>query len=77
MLAALFNKNLKEAYIIERPKKLISKKYIISPEEDIINETLNQDCQKLYVLIWKRTVASQMANAIINIQIVYFKRKFN
>jgi hypothetical protein len=39
MLAALFNKNLKEAYIIERPKKLISKKYIISPEEDIINET--------------------------------------
>jgi DNA topoisomerase-1 len=31
-------------------------------------EKLEPDCQKVYSLIWKRTLASQMANAKINVQ---------
>ena len=33
-------------------------------------ENLDKDCQRLYSLIWKRTMASQMANAKINIQTI-------
>jgi len=34
-------------------------------------DELEGDCQKLYSLIWKRTVASQMANAKVNVQNVF------
>jgi DNA topoisomerase-1 len=34
-------------------------------------DELEGDCQKLYSLIWKRTVASQMANAKVNVQNIF------
>lgn len=55
------SKNAQEAHEAIRPTKI---------KVSTIGGKLDQDCQKLYVLIWKRTVASQMANAIINIQTV-------
>jgi len=33
-------------------------------------ENINEDLKKLYTLIWKRTIASQMSNALINIQTI-------
>ena len=33
-------------------------------------ENINDDLKKLYTLIWKRTIASQMSNALINIQTI-------
>jgi DNA topoisomerase-1 len=33
-------------------------------------ENIKDDLKKLYTLIWKRTIASQMSNAIINIQTI-------
>lgn len=33
-------------------------------------EGIDGDCQKVYQLIWKRTVASQMANAKVNVQTI-------
>lgn len=42
-----------------------------------IDEQLGPDCQKLYTIIWKRTVASLMANAKISVQTIEidFKNK--
>jgi len=37
---------------------------------DIIELDLDNDCNKLYNLIWKRTIASQMKNAEINVQTI-------
>lgn len=37
---------------------------------DSAPDNLEKDAQRLYLLIWKRTVASQMANANINIQTI-------
>lgn len=31
---------------------------------------MDKDCAKLYSLIWKRTIACQMANAKLNIQTI-------
>jgi len=38
--------------------------------KDDIDDNINNDAKKLYKLIWKRTIASQMANAKINIQTI-------
>lgn len=53
-------KGAQEAHECVRPTKL-----------DHRNITMNNsDCVKLYDLIWKRTIASQMSNAIINQQTI-------
>ncbi|MBV1952197.1 MAG: type I DNA topoisomerase [Cycloclasticus sp.] len=53
------SKNAQEAHEAIRPS-LVSK----IPEE--INGSLSKDQYKLYLLIWKRAVASQMAHAVID-----------
>ena len=53
------SKNAQEAHEAIRPS-LVSK----VPEE--INGSLSKDQYKLYLLIWKRAVASQMAHAVID-----------
>jgi len=54
------SKDAQEAHEAIRPTKI----------ENILITDMNDDCKKLYALIWKRTVASLMANAIINIQTI-------
>lgn len=53
------SKNAQEAHEAIRPTSII-----LTPEQ--IKEALTQDQFKLYDLIWKRTVASQMVEAIID-----------
>lgn len=54
------SKNAQEAHEAIRPTKLSVNEY----------NNLGPECAKLYNLIWKRTVASQMADAKINIMII-------
>ena len=54
------NKGAQEAHEAIRPT------HIDKPEA----EKMDPDCQKVYSLIWKRTLASQMANAKVNIQTI-------
>lgn len=61
------SKNAQEAHEAIRPTKIKTSSIT----------KLDQDCQKLYLLIWKRTVASQMSNAIINIQTVQIDAQNN
>jgi len=53
-------KGAQEAHEAIRPTKLNLDKI----------DKLDSDCKRLYNLIWKRTIASQMSNAIINIQTI-------
>ncbi len=53
------SKNAQEAHEAIRPTA-------ITQTPDIIKEYLSQDQYKLYSLIWKRTVASQMIHALID-----------
>ena len=55
------NKGAQEAHEAIRPTHI---------KKDCLEESYEKDCQKLYLLIWKRTIASQMANAKINIQTI-------
>jgi len=55
------NSNSQDAHECIRPTNIIN--------EDISN-LLDDECNKLYNLIWKRTIASQMSNAEIEIQII-------
>jgi DNA topoisomerase-1 len=55
------NKGAQEAHEAVRPSNM---------ELLEVPDNLDKDCQKLYSLIWKRTIASQMANAQINIQTI-------
>jgi DNA topoisomerase-1 len=54
------NSNSQNAHECIRPT------YLDNPEPD----NLNIDQKKLYSLIWKRTIASQMSPALLNIQII-------
>ena len=54
------NLNSQDAHECIRPTKI----------ETINLDNLDNDCNKLYNLIWKRTVASQMTNADINSQTI-------
>ena len=54
------NKGAQEAHEAIRPT------HIDKPEA----EKMEPDCQKVYALIWKRMLASQMANAKVNIQTI-------
>jgi len=53
------NINAQEAHECIRPTHI-----------DNIEINLDKDSNKLYNLIWKRTIASQMSNAIFNVQII-------
>ena len=53
-------KNAQEAHEAIRPTKIDVNEFV----------KLGFDCQKLYSLIWKRTVASQMGDAVIKIQTI-------
>ena len=57
------SKGAQEAHECIRPTKIS----LVSASQKMKN---NNDAQKLYQLIWKRTVASQMSNAIINLQTI-------
>lgn len=59
------SKNAQEAHEAIRPTS-------IARTPNILQEYLTQDQLKLYTLIWKRTVASQMADAIIDTLAVDF-----
>jgi DNA topoisomerase-1 len=54
------NANAQEAHECIRPTHI----------EIIYIDNMDADANKLYSLIWKRTVASQMANAIVNVQTI-------
>ena len=54
------SKGAQEAHEAIRPTKLEVSKFT----------KLDKDAERLYSLIWKRTMASQMANAILNIQTI-------
>lgn len=54
-------KNAQEAHEAIRPTKIDVNEFV----------KLGYDCQRLYSLIWKRTVASQMEDALIKIQTIY------
>jgi DNA topoisomerase-1 len=55
------NSNAQEAHECIRPT--------IITNDNI--ENMDKDCMKIYNLIWKRTIASQMSNAKINIMTIY------
>jgi len=55
------NKGAQEAHEAIRPSYL---------EKTEVPENMDKDCVKLYSLIWKRTIACQMANAKLNIQTI-------
>src|SRR5262249_47724242 len=42
---------------------------------DVVGKTLGRDCLKLYEMIWRRAVASQMADAIIESTTVFADTK--
>jgi DNA topoisomerase I len=54
-------KNAQEAHEAIRPTKIDVNEFV----------KLGYECQRLYSLIWKRTVASQMEDALIKIQTIY------
>ena len=57
------NANSQDAHECIRPTNILI-------ENLSVNEDVSEDCIKLYNLIWKRTIASQMSNAEIDIQII-------
>jgi DNA topoisomerase-1 len=57
------NANSQDAHECIRPTNILV-------ENISANEDVNEDCIKLYNLIWKRTLASQMSNAEIDVQII-------
>ena len=57
------NANSQDAHECIRPTNILI-------ENLSVNEDVNEDCIKLYNLIWKRTIASQMSNAEIDVQII-------
>ena len=56
------SKGAQEAHEAIRPTKL--------DFSSIKGKLDDSDCQRLYELIWKRTMASQMSNAVINVQTI-------
>lgn len=61
------SKNAQEAHEAIRPTKIEVDNY----------DKLGSECKKLYSLIWKRTIASQMSDAKINIQTICIDIEIN
>lgn len=55
------SKGAQEAHEAIRPTKI---------KVTNLNNRMDKDCERLYNLIWKRTLASQMSNAIIEVQTI-------
>lgn len=61
-------KSAQEAHEAIRPTKFGS---LNGPQTQAVDQTLGKDCLKLYELIWRRAVGSQMADALIQSTTVF------
>lgn len=67
-------KSAQEAHEGIRPTKFDS---ITTGQAKLVEQDLGKDCAKLYELIWRRTVSSQMSDALIESTTVYADSKPN
>lgn len=61
-------KSAQEAHEAIRPTKFDS---LLSGQKATVEKTLGRDCAKLYEIIWRRAVGSQMSDALIESTVVF------